>query len=232
MHLALVKDATDDAFRPEPFDAGTQLSFATKLQKDIEATFAQLAARIDSLPADVRGPADRLCGQRGKLAAVAAAFGAAEPSGARIRVHGDLHLGQVLFTGDDFMLIDFEGEPARPLVERRAKRSPLADVAGMLRSFHYAAVAAARTLRVAPEADVDVIDARALAWHRWVTAAYLEGYLSVAAEATFLPSPPALSIALDAHLLEKALYELRYELDNRPDWALLPIAGLLDVAAE
>jgi maltose alpha-D-glucosyltransferase/alpha-amylase len=151
----------------------------------------------------------------------------------RIRCHGDYHLGQVLYTGKDFVIIDFEGEPARPLSERRLKRSPLRDVAGMLRSFHYAICAALRDQEarglLRPE-HAAVLGPWAGFWQQWVCAAFLRGYLDTAGTASFVPrSREELQILLDAHLLEKAVYEVGYELNNRPDWVGIPLQGILQV---
>jgi len=147
----------------------------------------------------------------------------------RIRCHGDLHLGQVLFTGKDFVIIDFEGEPERPVSERHIKASPLRDVAGMLRSFHYAAHAALRGQSqpiVSQHANVP-IERWATYWSTWVSATFLRGYLAAATAGGFLPKEESqLHILLRAYLLEKALYELRYELNNRPDWVNIPLEGL------
>jgi len=139
----------------------------------------------------------------------------------RIRTHGDYHLGQVLWTGGDFMIIDFEGEPARPLAERRLKRWPLRDVAGMLRSFDYAVHSALRPRR---KGDL----ALGKAWLQKVTAAYLAAYYQTAGTASFLPADDTgRQVLLDAFLLEKAFYEVKYELNNRPTWVGIPLKGIL-----
>ena len=154
----------------------------------------------------------------------------------RIRCHGDLHLGQVLFTGKDFVIIDFEGEPERPVSERRIKASPLRDVAGMLRSFHYAAHAALRgqtpTLFV-QHASIP-IEQWAAFWSTWVSAAFLQS-LSGASRSRATSCRPirrSSTRCLAAYLLEKALYELRYELNNRPDWVNIPLEGILQLCSE
>jgi maltose alpha-D-glucosyltransferase/alpha-amylase len=149
----------------------------------------------------------------------------------RIRVHGDYHLGQVLYTGRDFVITDFEGEPARPLSERRIKRSPVQDVAGMLRSFHYASYAAlfGQVAGVRPE-DFPALEPWAHFWYTWVSVAFLKAYLAVAKDEHFLPKDPIeLQVLLDAYLLEKAVYELGYELNSRPDWLKVPLRGLLQL---
>ncbi len=152
----------------------------------------------------------------------------------RIRTHGDYHLGQVLFTGKDFMIMDFEGEPARSLSERRAKSSALRDVAGMLRSLHYASFAALFNLRDrgAPVKVENAEPWRAL-WYVWSGAAFLRGYLEATAESAFMPrDTEEMVILLEAHILEKAIYELGYELNNRPDWIGIPLQGILDIMRE
>jgi maltose alpha-D-glucosyltransferase/alpha-amylase len=155
--------------------------------------------------------------------------------GTRIRTHGDYHLGQVLYTGNDFVIIDFEGEPARPLSERRIKRTALRDVAGMLRSFHYAPYAAlfgAAPGSIVRGEDVPRLETGARFWYQWVSASFLRAYLAEASKGTFLPTKPeAVESLLQAYLLEKALYEISYELNNRPDWVKIPLRGVLDLLA-
>jgi maltose alpha-D-glucosyltransferase/alpha-amylase len=148
----------------------------------------------------------------------------------RIRLHGDLHLGQVLVAGTDVVFIDFEGEPARPLGERSIKRTAFRDVAGMLRSYDYAS-------RVAREQAIErgIVSAESSAtleawgrlWYEWVARAYVDGYLTEANSAEFLPKEPwALELLLEISLLQKAVYELGYELANRPAWVHLPLRAL------
>jgi maltose alpha-D-glucosyltransferase/alpha-amylase len=151
----------------------------------------------------------------------------------RIRTHGDYHLGQVLFTGRDFAILNFEGEPSRPLSERRLKRCPLRDVAGMLRSFQYAAYGRlfeeASAGMAAPE-SLPALESWARYWERWVSAAFLQAYLRRARGAGFLPpSREEREVLLDCYLLEKALQELSYELDNRPGWLRVPMRGIRQI---
>jgi maltose alpha-D-glucosyltransferase/alpha-amylase len=141
----------------------------------------------------------------------------------KIRTHGDYHLGQVLETDGDFVIIDFEGEPLRPLAERQAKRSPLRDVAGMLRSFHYAAHSGnqANLPRLVPWAE---------GWSDVIGRIFLRAWLQTVDGASFVPKDRAeLALLLNAFLLEKALYEVAYELNNRPDWVGIPLRGLAKV---
>jgi len=154
----------------------------------------------------------------------------------RLRIHGDLHLGQILFTGRDFLLIDFEGEPARSLSERRAVRTPLRDVAGMLRSFHYAGQTslreqAARGLVEEGSPAAHDLAAWSRRWYEGVSAAFLGAYLEEAAGRTWLATDPEeTALLLDTCLLEKALYELAYELNNRPTWVGVALRGLDELA--
>jgi maltose alpha-D-glucosyltransferase/alpha-amylase len=148
----------------------------------------------------------------------------------RMRIHGDLHLGQMLYTGKDFAIIDFEGEPARPLSERRLKRAALRDVAGMLRSFHYAALTSTiEQLRIGALGKFDFAGAEPFVnfWRTWSSWAFLKGYLGAAGQASFIGTgDEELKILLDAFMMDKAIYELGYELDNRPDWLLIPLLSI------
>jgi maltose alpha-D-glucosyltransferase/alpha-amylase len=154
-----------------------------------------------------------------------------EIAAGRIRIHGDYHLGQVLRCGNDFVIIDFEGEPTRSVSERRIKRCPLRDVAGMLRSFHYAAMN--DLVREQPLAEIRDIDRSRLRpwadqWTAWMSAKFLDGYLRTVSGSPFNPTNEEhLETLLQVYLLEKALYELEYELGHRPDWVRIPIDALL-----
>ena len=173
--------------------------------------------RFSSLPDDLLGAAATLLSRRAEMLRIADGLRHADISGAgaRTRVHGDYHLGQVLRTEDDFVLLDFEGEPARSLEERRAKQSPLRDVAGMLRSFSYAGAAGFGT---SPSAE-------RTAWERSAAKSFMSGYAE-----TGVPQGGSISEPLlRAYLLEKALYEIVYEVNNRPDWIAIPLSGILDL---
>jgi maltose alpha-D-glucosyltransferase/alpha-amylase len=224
MHLALASGADDPAFAPEPPSAHAQRSVYQSARTLSSEVFSLLRASLGSLPPAVRRPADQL---RDQEATVIGRFQALlrQPIKAhRIRIHGDYHLGQVLKTGNDFVVIDFEGEPARSLRERRLKRFAMKDVAGMLRSFDYAAHAA--LFDVAP--DSAELWGWAELWVSEVSEAFLRQYLETAAGGVFLPAERGeTELLLSTFLLEKALYELRYELNNRPTWTPIPIGGLL-----
>jgi maltose alpha-D-glucosyltransferase/alpha-amylase len=149
----------------------------------------------------------------------------------RIRCHGDYHLGQALFTGKDFVIIDFEGEPARSLSERRLKRSPLRDIAGMIRSFHYAAQTALN--KQGPRLpQANNMNHWAQYWYTWVSASFLNAYLSTMKPEGLLPQDRTqMKNLLDAFLFDKAVYEVGYELNNRPDWVKVPLQGILQMLA-
>jgi maltose alpha-D-glucosyltransferase/alpha-amylase len=145
---------------------------------------------------------------------------------AKIRIHGDYHLGQLLYTGKDFVILDFEGEPARPLSERKLKRSVLRDVAGMMRSFQYAAYSALWQPAMRTE-DVPFLERWADVWYRQMSSVFLQSYLQTTTDAIFIPkNSDDLQIMLEAYLLDKAVYEIGYELNNRPSWVVIPIRGI------
>jgi len=245
LHLALSgpEAAEDRAFAPEPFSELYQRSLYQSMRSATGKTFRLLSRRLDTLPGASSGVGDRAIAER-LLASKDALLARFEPllgdkiETLRIRCHGDFHLGQVLHTGKDFVVIDFEGEPARPLSERRIKRSPLVDVAGMLRSFDYAVHAAIheQTDRALFDPDqAPLLGAWGRLWYLGSAAAFLEAYLDTVRAAESgggaVPLVPAgetsLRLLLDVYLLGKALYELRYELDSRPSWAHIPLRGIL-----
>jgi maltose alpha-D-glucosyltransferase/alpha-amylase len=197
----------------------------------VNHTMQLLRRRLSHLPEAVRGEAQQVLDQAPAARQRFQALRDHRITARRIRCHGDYHLGQVLYTGRDFIIIDFEGEPSRPLSVRRMKRSPLRDVAGMLRSFHYAAYAAllGQVAGVRPE-DFSVLEPWAKFWYMWVGRAFLQSYLAVADSGNFLPdTQEEMQILLDAYLLEKALYELGYELNSRPTWVKVPLQGILQL---
>jgi maltose alpha-D-glucosyltransferase/alpha-amylase len=198
---------------------------------EVNHTLQLLRQRLPHLPEAARTDAQQVLDMQAAIRRRFQTLRDRRISTMRIRCHGDYHLGQVLHTGKDFVIIDFEGEPARPLSIRRMKRCPLYDVAGMLRSFHYAAYAAllGQSARVRPE-DLPALDPWARFWYTWVSVTFLRKYLEVIAPASLLPSTPEqLRILLDAFLLEKVIYELAYELNSRPDWVKVPLQGILQL---
>jgi maltose alpha-D-glucosyltransferase/alpha-amylase len=235
LHLALAAKTDDPAFAPEPFTSLYQRSMYQSIRSLSGRTLRLLRGALPRLPDEDREAAAELLGARQSLLDRVSPLLAGRIDALRLRTHGDLHLGQLLYTGKDFVIIDFEGEPARPLSERRHKRSPLRDVAGMVRSFDYVAhagLAEARRRGVVPPEQLALAEAWARYWQRWASALFLRAYLGRAVDAAFLPVADAdRGVLLDALLLEKALYELAYELDHRPEWAGIPLRGVLELGA-
>ena len=232
LHQALASGEGPE-FQPEPFSQLYQRALYQSMRNRLEQTFRSVQQGIGRLAGEDRARAEKILASRAELLACFRPIAAQRLEGARIRIHGDYHLGQVLYTGKDFVIIDFEGEPERPLSERRLKRSPLRDIAGMLRSAHYAAVSALfrESERVAGgAAELKALEGWALFWHRWVSAVFLKGYLETMEGWTFLPAGDhERALLLDVYLLDKALYELGYELANRPTWARIPMEGILEL---
>ncbi|HEY4819139.1 MAG TPA: putative maltokinase [Candidatus Acidoferrum sp.] len=230
LHLALSSDSDDPAFAPEPF--------TMEFQNMLEASFAELSSqtlrllrgRMASVPVEYKDTAAEIAAREQDILRAYRAALIAPIKAMRVRVHGDYHLGQVLYTGSDFVIIDFEGEPARPLSERRGKQSPLQDVAGMLRSFHYAAFAPL----LGPATGNSISRSRfagvsrwAEAWSRCATNRFLGQYYEVSGAATYLPADSHdRATLLQVYLLAKAIYELGYELNNRPGWVGIPLEGI------
>jgi maltose alpha-D-glucosyltransferase/alpha-amylase len=240
MHLALATSTDDAAFIAEPFALSDLEADATRIDAQIVRTLDALKHGMSQLADDATvDSAALLLSRRVDLFARANVITASAPgnSGQRIRIHGDYHLGQVLRSRSDYVILDFEGEPARSLSERRHKQSPLKDVAGMLRSFSYAAYAGlfAFTQRRPPnnEADARNLEAWARLWQNTVSTEFLSAYRQfIGTNPQLLPKPPLAHILLNAYLLEKALYELLYELNNRPAWVRIPLAGILALPRE
>jgi maltose alpha-D-glucosyltransferase/alpha-amylase len=228
MHLALAADASDPAFAPEPLTASDMTALREETLAQARKAFDALAANVDRLPAEVGEPARSLLTRRETILAQLADSGGDMPDAAKTRVHGDYHLGQVLWADGDYFVIDFEGEPTRSVEERRAKFSPVRDVAGMVRSYHYAAYAGLFAATKDRPDDFPRLRPWADLWSQWVSAAFLRAYLAAAGEAPFLPRDPAAFAALLGRFtLAKAVYELAYELNNRPDWVRIPLGGVL-----
>jgi maltokinase len=213
MHTLLGSDPADPNFCPEQPSAESLGMLTATIDDDIESIFLELPDDNDDL-APIRGRGEEVR-ERLRLWTHVGSIGRV------IRHHGDFHLGQTLWTGEDWVVLDFEGEPARSLPERRRKRSPLRDVAGMLRSFAYAASATSLLHGVEPPVD----------WERRARTEFLDGYRSTI-DPTLVPAGSAMDRLLAVFELEKAVYELRYELNNRPDWVKIPVAGVLRMLEE
>jgi maltokinase len=208
MHAVLGAEASDPNFSAEDTSAESLGLLTATVDEEIERIFLDLPEDIPELD-PIRGRGEEVREQLRLLTHVGG-------TGRVIRHHGDFHLGQTLWAGDDWVILDFEGEPARSLPERRRKRSPLRDVAGMLRSFAYVASAAELQHGVEPPEG----------WEERAREQFLAGY-GAAVDQSLVPSGTAMDKLLTVFELEKAVYELRYELNNRPDWVKIPVAGIL-----
>ncbi len=233
LHLALGRLTENPDFAPEPLGLLYQRSRYQSLRNLVGQVFRRLREQQQTLPAEIAPDVDRLLHSQDRVLESCGRIVGRHLSGMRIRCHGDLHLGQVLRTGNDFLITDFEGEPARSLTERRLKRSPLRDVAGMVRSFDYAAHAALESLRargVAARQDPARLESWTVLWSRWVGSAFLRAYRHDAESSGLLPDTrEERQMALAVLLLEKCVYELGYELGSRPAWVGIPLRGILDL---
>jgi trehalose synthase-fused probable maltokinase len=223
LHAAFAAGGHDPAFAPEPFTKVDADRLAGEMRARAVRVLATLEETIDSVNESARGAARAVLDARDALERRIAACATAPRGAMRTRVHGDYHLGQVLATGRRFVIVDFEGEPTKTLPERRAKQSPLKDVAGMLRSFAYAA-------HTASAAAGDGRISRMLAWESAVAGAFLTAYREALAGFSLVPSSArAFGPMLDAFVLDKALYEVEYELASRPQWVTIPLHGILRI---
>jgi len=231
LHRALASERYDPAFAPEPFTTLYQRSLYQSMRNLVGQSFRRLERARWRLPDGASVPdVERLVAGREAILRELGSVLLHRLDATRIRVHGDFHLGQVLHTGRDFMIIDFEGEPNRPIGERRLKRSPLVDVAGMLRSFDYATSIAADTVRqrqnvVDPSSE---LEPWAELWRAWVSRVFQKSYYQATRSTFLLPSrPDERDMLVDLFVLEKSLYELGYEIDNRPHMVHVPARGIL-----
>jgi maltose alpha-D-glucosyltransferase/alpha-amylase len=233
LHLALASAPGREEFAPEPFSKLYQRALYQSMRGLTGQVFNLLSQCLSDLPEAIRAEAQAVLDAKSEILERFRSIMERKIPAMRIRCHGDYHLGQVLYTGKDFVIIDFEGEPARPISERRIKRSPLRDVAGMLRSFHYAAYVALLRLEqggLIRSEELAWFETWARFWHLWVSAFFLHAYLDVALEGGFLPKTrQELKVLLDIYLLEKAIYEVGYELNNRPQWVRVPLQGIMQV---
>jgi maltose alpha-D-glucosyltransferase/alpha-amylase len=231
MHLTLASDPTDPVFAPEPLSTLRQRSTYQAIRSTVRTSLSVLRRRRSGLRVEDAHLVDRAIEAEREILDHLKEITAEKIECDRIRIHGDYHLGQVLFTGNDFYIIDFEGEPQRPLSQRRLKKLALRDVAGMVRSYHYAMLMALHQVAEAGigEETYAVLDEWANAIHGWLCASFLRGYLETVDGSSIVPSNPAhVRLLLDALVVEKAAYELEYEVNNRPDWVEIPLHGILN----
>jgi maltose alpha-D-glucosyltransferase/alpha-amylase len=231
MHLALAAPDGPSDIAPEPFSDHYRQGLYHGMLSQVSRSIELLQARMPALSEAAAEDARAVLGRAGEIRARLNPLRTRRIHAVRTRTHGDFHLGQFLHTGRDFVIIDFEGEAGRPLSERRLKRSPIRDVACLLRSLQYAAYAAlfGGVAGITPRPEgIDALEKWAGYWTAWVSGLYLNGYLAAAGNAPFVPkSPDELRTLLDAHLFEKSMQEVAYELTNRPNWVRIPLRGTL-----
>jgi maltose alpha-D-glucosyltransferase/alpha-amylase len=229
MHRALAS-GRDEAFRAVTPAAGDLEAMRDHLTAHATSAFDVLKSNLSRLPDDTVEAAALVLSRRGALLAKFRRLTELESAGQWTRIHGDYHLGQVLRSRGDFVILDFEGEPARSLAERRAKHSPLKDAAGMLRSFSYAAFVGLTKYTSRRPEDYAQLEAWARLWESAVCGEFLGAYgEAVRASAIVPPAGRDFDTLLDVYMLDKALYELVYELNNRPTWIRIPLHGILSL---
>jgi maltose alpha-D-glucosyltransferase / alpha-amylase len=231
LHLALASSSNNPAFAPEPFNAMAQRSVFQSMRTSLRRAFTFLEKKLPDLSAKFRDEAREVLGAEKEILTRERRLLDRRTNAAKIRIHGDYHLGQLLYTGKDFVILDFEGEPARPLNDRKMKRSALRDVAGMMRSFQYAAYAALWQPAMRKE-DVPFLERWADFWYRQTSSLFLQSYFNTTRGSIFIPNSEDLQIMLQAYLLDKAVYEIGYELNNRPSWVIIPIRGIKHILQE
>ena len=232
MHMALGSArGGDEAFLPEPFSSLYQRSLYQSIRYQIRKGFSLLSENVKKVPDLVMDDVRELLSKEKEILKRLERIFARKIQAKKTRIHGDYHLGQVLFTGQDFVIIDFEGEPTRSLSERRLKHSPLRDVAGMLRSFHYAAYNVLHLKTSVLPDDVPSLEPWADLWCQYMSSVFLRAYKTEISEKSDLipKDEDDFQILLDAFTLEKAIYEITYELNNRPDWIIIPVRGFKSV---
>ena len=228
LHRALSMKTGDAAFDPEPIDPREAIEWSRDARREAVGALDLLERRRKSLPDSAQADVDQVLARRAELLSRIDAAGPRAGSGRKSRIHGDLHLGQVLLRQNDFVIIDFEGEPQKTIDERREKHSPMKDVAGMLRSFNYAMHVAVDQASVNRPETRSALEARGRAWEAEVRRAFIDAYRENADMELAFGSPEAAAAQTDMFTLEKACYELRYELENRPEWVHVALRGVLE----
>ncbi len=227
LHRALAVTTGDPAFDPVPFDHAALTQWAERIRTEADATLAALEARLESLPEDARAAARTVLDRRAAIGATLQRNAARKVDALATRLHGDYHLAQVLLARNDFVITDLEGEPARTIEERRRKTTALKDVAGMLRSFDYARAVAARQYAGRGPANAAAVEPLLDDWRERVHETFLEAYIEAIGDCAIYPREPGDAARLLALAgIERLLYEIRYELEQRPDWLAVPLHDL------
>src|SRR5690606_9953499 len=225
MHLALASDGSNPAFAPEYFTSNYQRSLYSSLRKLVRDRFNLLESSLTKLSPEIRELGKKLLAMENEVLDCFKEIYEVRINAIKTRIHGDYHLGQVLFTGKDFVIIDFEGEPGFSFSERRLKKNPLKDVAGMMRSFQYAAFGKILLNENYRDRDMEFLENWAEQWQHYVSRFYFGAYL----ERMGLGKELSIEneILIRTFLMEKAIYEMGYELNGRPDWVIIPLRGIM-----
>ena len=232
LHRAFATSTGDPQFEPEPVTQRDIDAWSAQARESAARALDTLAREVANVPSDLRDFADDLLARRREIDDRLTLPEIADGELQKTRFHGDYHLGQVLVLADDFTIVDFEGEPGRSLAERRAKSSPLRDVAGMLRSINYAAVAGMRGSTSGRVEDTTSLEPLANDWEHRAAEAFLSGYRETIVGTSSYPRDGAVAQRLLEHfILEKAFYEMSYELANRPAWVRIPLEGIRSLLA-
>jgi len=231
MHIALSTATEEDkAFTPERFTQHYQRSIYSGHRKLVSETFSALEDRLKNLPEHVAREARAALDLREDILNCFNEIYSRKIEAYKTRIHGDYHLGQVLFNGRDYFIIDFEGEPMHSISERRLKKTPFKDVAGMIRSFHYAAYGQLLLNQNYRKDDMALLEQWAHQWFHYISRFYLTAYLDRAAGNSFIPSVEEdVQLLLRTYMLEKAIYEVSYEMNARPEWLRIPLRGVMNV---
>jgi maltose alpha-D-glucosyltransferase/alpha-amylase len=230
MHKALASRTDLPDFKPEEYTLHYQRSLYSGLQSLVRSTFQNQERNMTKLPQEFMVEAKEVLAMKNEILEVLKDIYKKKIDVVKIRIHGDYHLGQVLFTGKDYIITDFEGEPARSYSERRLKRSPLRDVAGMLRSFHYAAYGSLFLDNQIRQEDMGILMPYVDQWYHFISGIFMNAYLETAKGCLFIPKEKEdLNVLMTTFLLEKAIYELNYEINNRPGWVLIPLRGIKSI---
>ncbi len=231
MHLALASNSEIADFAPKNFTKEYQNYLCEHLTKNVEDKLAFLKSIRNTLLPNVKADIDKVLNLKNKILAIFTQLKQQPISALRMRMHGDYHLGQVLFNGNDFTIIDFEGEPATPFTERRVKHTVLKDVASMVRSFHYAVYATLLQNDKFKNITDNRLNAWAETWYLCARGFYLESYFATIGDVGLVPKDnKSREVLLKAFLMEKAIYELCYEANNRPNWLVIPLNGVIKLA--
>jgi maltose alpha-D-glucosyltransferase / alpha-amylase len=224
MHIALASDKTNSAFIPETFNTNYQRSLYSSLRKLVRDRFNLLESSLSKLDSDTRELGIKILGMEDEILDCFKEIYEGKITAIKTRIHGDFHLGQVLFTGKDFFIIDYEGEPGFSFSERRLKKNPWKDVAGMMRSFHYAAFGKILLNENYRDRDLEFLEEWAEQWQHYISRFYLGAYMERMGMGEQLSAEHNTLIRI--FLIEKAIYELGYELNGRPDWVIIPLRGI------